>query len=202
VERFAERLAKAGAKVARSSPLLPDMATAARIYAQLLSSFFGADTPIDRYRRIQEIAAALPADDSSMAATRLRGFVIGHREWVAANRVRAGLSQRWREFFREWDVVVCPSMPTPAFPHDHTPELTRRIKIDDKECAYGDQVAWAGVATLPGLPATAVPVELTDTGLPIGVQVVGPYLQDRTTLTFAALVEREFGGFVAPPLGG
>lgn len=202
VERFAERLAKTGAKVARSSPLLPDMATAARIYAQLLASFLGADTPIDRYRRIQEVAAALPAEDSSMAATRLRGFVIGHREWVAANRVRARLSQRWREFFREWDVVVCPSMPTPAFPHDHTPELTRRIKIDDTECAYGDQVAWAGVATLPGLPATAVPVELTDTGLPIGVQVVGPYLQDRTTLTFAALVEREFGGFVSPPLGG
>jgi amidase len=203
VERFAERLAGTGAKVARSSPLLPDMATAARIYAQLLSSFFGADTPIDRYRHIQELAAALPADDSSMAATRLRGLVLGHREWVAANRVRVGLSQRWREFFREWDVVVCPSMPTPAFPHDHTPEFARHIKIDDKECAYGDQVAWAGVATLPGLPATAVPVELTDTGLPVGVQVVGPYLQDRTTLTFAALVEREFGGFVAPrTLGG
>src|SRR5215831_17884476 len=102
----------------------------------------------------------------------------------------------WRACpIREWDVVVCPSMPTPAFPHDHTPEFARRI--------YGDQVAWAGVATLPGLPATAVPVELTDTGLPVGVQVVGPYLQDRTTLTFAALVEREFGGFVAPrTLGG
>ena len=99
--------------------------------------------------------------------------------------------------------MVCPSMPTPAFPHDHTPESTRRIAIDDKDYAYGDQVVWAGVATLAGLPATAVPVEQTDTGLPVGVQVVGPYLEDRTTLAFARLVEREFGGFVPPPaLGG
>ena len=198
VERFAERLAKAGAKVARSSPLLPDLETAARVYAQLLYSFFAADMPIERYRRIQDAAAALPADDLSMAATRLRGFVLGHRECV-----RAGVSQRWREFFREWDVVVCPSMPTPAFPHDHTPESTRRIAIDDRDYAYGDQVVWAGVATLAGLPATAVPVEHTATGLPVGVQVVGPYLEDRTTLAFARLVEREFGGFVPPPaLGG
>lgn len=199
VERFAARLAGAGVRIARSSPLLPDMATAARIYTQLLSSFFAADIPIERYRRIQELAAALPADDMSLAATRLRGFALSHREWVTANRVRTGLSQRWREFFRECDVVVCPCMPTPAFPHDHTPEQsTRRIRIDDKDYAYLDQVLWAGVATLPGLPATAVPIERTDTGLPVGVQIVGPYLEDRTTLAFARLVEREFGGFVPP----
>ena len=73
------------------------MATAARVYAQLLYSFFAADMPIDRYRRIQELAAALPCRryEHSCDAT--------------ANRVRAGLSQRWREFFREWDVVVCPT---------------------------------------------------------------------------------------------
>jgi len=37
------------------------------------------------------------------------------------------------------------------------------------------------------------------TGLPIGVQIVGPHLEDRTTIAFAGLVEREFGGFVPPP---
>lgn len=202
VERFAERIARAGAKVESSSSLLPDMATAARVYAQLLNAFFGADLPMDRYRRSQELASALPTDDTSLAATRLRSLALSHRDWVAANRVRARLSQRWREFFREFDVVVCPSMPTPAFPHDHTPFPTRSIKIDDKDCPYGDQLAWPGVATLPGLPATALPLERTDTGLPVGVQVVGPYLEDRTPLAFARLVEREFGAFVPPDLRG
>jgi amidase len=202
VERFAERLARTGARVARSSPLLPDMATAARIYVQLIFAFYAADVPIERYRRVQERAAALPANDTSLAAIRLRGLVMSHREWVTANRVRAGISQRWRELFRAWDVVVCPTMPTPAFPHDHTPDQSaRRIRIDDSDHAYQDQLVWPGVATLPGLPATAVPLERTEAGLPVGVQVVGPYLEDRTTLAFARLVERELGGFVPPPLG-
>jgi amidase len=40
---------------------------------------------------------------------------------------------------------------------------------------------------------------LSPAGLPIGAQIVGPYLEDRTLLMFAALMEREFGGFVPPP---
>jgi amidase len=33
-------------------------------------------------------------------------------------------------------------------------------------------------------------------GLPVGVQIVGPWLEDRTSLKLAELIEREFGGFV------
>ena len=165
VERLAERLAKAGVKVARSSPLLPDLAVAARIYVQLLSRSCGRH-PMERYRRVQELAAALPADDTSLAATRLRAIVLSHRDWVAASRVRIGIAQHWRELFREWDVVLCPAMPTPAFPHDHTPQQSAALQIDDKEYPYEDQVVWAGVATLPGLPATAVPIDRSDRACP------------------------------------
>lgn len=199
IDSFANKLAGAGVKVARSSPLMPDLARGAHVYAQLFSSFVGADMPIDAYRQVQGIAASLPAEDASLAATRLRSLVLSHREWIAADRMRSGIQQQWRELFREWDVVVCPVMPTPAFPHDHSSGPTRRIAIDGKDYPYGDQIVWPGVATVPGLPATAVPIDRTDTGLPIGVQVVGPYLADRTTLAFARLVEREFGGFVRPP---
>jgi amidase len=50
-----------------------------------------------------------------------------------------------------------------------------------------------------GLPAAVVPVDRADSALPIGVQIIGPHLEDRTVLGFAAGIEREFGGFVAPP---
>jgi amidase len=45
-----------------------------------------------------------------------------------------------------------------------------------------------------------MPIGRSDDGLPIGMQIIGPHLEDRTTIAFAELVEREFGGFVAPPL--
>ena len=63
-----------------------------------------------------------------------------------------------------------------------------------------DQPAWPGIATLPGLPATAIPTGFAPDGLPVGVQIVGPWLEDRTPLKLADLIEREFGGFVPPPM--
>jgi amidase len=91
-------------------------------------------------------------------------------------------------------------MPTLAFPHDHSPDMrARRLDIDGVLQPYWDQMAWAGVATVAGLPATTIPVEVSEAGLPVGVQIVGPYLEDRTTLAFAAALEREFGAFAGRP---
>jgi amidase len=78
-------------------------------------------------------------------------------------------------------------------------ESVRHIAIDGVNYPYGDQFVWAGVATAPGLPATAAPIGLSPEGLPIGVQIIGPWLEDRTPLRLASLIERAFGGFVAPP---
>ena len=41
---------------------------------------------------------------------------------------------------------------------------------------------------------------LTNQGLPVGVQILGPWLEDRTPLKLAELIEREFGGFIPPPM--
>jgi amidase len=200
LEKLCERLGKAGVTVARESPLLPDFADAARLYMRLLLPVFSASWPIEQYDQVKAAAATLPPDDNTLTAERLRGAVLSHRDWLAADAVRAGLRERWRKLFLEWDVVICPTMPTPPYPHDHSmPDYARKIDIDGKEYPYQDQLVWAGVATAPGLPATAAPIDRSDTGLPIGVQIVGPYLEDRTTIAFAELIEREFGGFVPPP---
>jgi amidase len=199
LEGIAERLAKCGVNVAMTSPLLPDLALVGRIYVQLLMAVFGADLADDTYARRQSSAAQLPPDADSLADLRLRGSVISHREWVRTDRIRAGIADQWRRLFREWDVLLCPVMPTPAFAHDHGNMNARRTSIDGREVPYVDQSMWPSVATLQGLPATAMPIGRSDDGLPIGMQVIGPVLEDRTTLAFAELVEREFGGFVAPP---
>jgi len=199
IDGLADRLGKAGVKVARASPLLPDLELMARTYYSLLYSFFSADIPIAAYNHLKQVAAAIAPEANDLDAILTRGLVLEHRDWIWADRVRSGMAERWRALFREFDVVVCPVLPTPAFPHDHSDQRTRRIDIDGTPYRYNHQAVWAGVATLTGLPATAIPIARSDQGLPIGAQIIGPYLEDRTTIALAALIEREFGGFVAPP---
>jgi amidase len=201
IERLATHLGKAGVQLERGSPLLPDFAASSRLYMRMLMSFLAASFTPEGYAGAQAGAAALSPDDMSLAAERLRGITLGHRDWLFADGGRTRLRAQWRELFKSFDAVICPIMPTPAYPHDHSPDQeTRRINIDGRDFSYPDQLAWPGIATLPGLPATAIPLGLSPEGLPIGVQIVGPWLEDRTPLRLAELIEREFGGFVPPPM--
>ncbi|WP_409464643.1 amidase [Amycolatopsis sp. GA6-003] len=199
VHRVADALADAGAQVERHSPLLPDLEEAATLYTQLLFSGSVARFPVDAYEQLQTRAAGLSPADQSLDASRLRGMVLTHRDWLQLNHRRELHRHGWRQFFAEFDAVVCPVTPTPAFPHDHTPDLLAcRIDIDGVEYPFFDQLVWAGLATMPGLPATAVPAGLSPEGLPVGVQLVGPMFEDRTPLRLAALLEERIGGFQVP----
>ncbi|GAB3744827.1 amidase [Amycolatopsis oliviviridis] len=199
VNRVADALADGGARVERHSRLLPDLAEAATLYKQLLFSGSVARFPVDEYEQLQIRAAALSPDDQSLDAAGLRGMVLSHRDWIEVNNRREHHRHGWRQLFAEFDAVVCPVTPTPAFPHDHDPDLlARRIDIDGVEYPFFDQLVWAGLATMPGLPATAIPTGLSPGGLPVGVQLIGPMFEDRTPLRLAELLEQRIGGFVAP----
>ena len=200
IDTLAANLTKAGVTVERESALLPDFTVTSRLYMRILLSLLALTFAPDILAGASAAAAQLPADDMSLAAERLRGVALSHRDWLLADRGRAILKAQWRKLFGSFDAVICPVLPTPAYPHDHSPEQeARRIEIDGKDYAYPDQLAWPGIATLPGLPATAIPIGLSPEGLPIGVQIVGPMWEDRTPLKLAELIEREFGGFVPPP---
>jgi amidase len=200
IDRLAINLGKAGVKIERESRMLPDFAASSRLYMRMLLSLLAISFPPEVYAGAKSAAANLSAQDMSLQAERLRGIALSHRDWVMADGARAHLRAQWRALFKSFDAVICPVMPTPAFPHDFSPEQeTRRINIDGKDYVYPDQLAWPGIATLPGLPATAIPISLSPQGLPVGVQIVGPWLEDRTPLKLAELIEREFGGFIPPP---
>ncbi|MEC3978308.1 amidase [Amycolatopsis sp. H20-H5] len=199
VHRVADALADGGARVERHSQLLPELTEAAMIYAQLHFSGVAGSLPAEVYEQLRTRAAGLSADDHSLDAARLRGVTFSHRDWLEATNRRELHRHGWRQLFAEFDAVVCPITPTPAFPHDHNPDLLeRRIDIDGVEYPYLDQLVWAGLATMPGLPATAIPAGRSAEGLPVGVQLVGPMFEDRTPLRLAELLEQEIGGFQAP----
>ena len=201
IGRLAGRLERSGAQVARSSTLLPDLAESARLYMKLLNAARSPRLTPAALAEVQGIATTLSPDDRSLQAERARGWAMIHREWLAFDAARLRLQQQWYELFRDYDSVIYPVAAVPAFPQDHSePFDARQLDIDGKLTNYSDACfIWADPASTCGLPATAVPIERTPSGLPIGVQIIGPYLEDRTTIALAGLIEREFGGFVPPP---
>jgi amidase len=196
--RLADRLRAAGAHVATSCDALPDFAKLGRDFVMLLMPVIFARQPAERIAEMAARAAALSPDDDSLDAWRLRGGVATHREWLAADARRFQAARAFREVFESFDVVLFPPMPTPAFPQDENAN-DGTIDIDGTSYPYLDQLLYASLATPTWLPVTTVPLERTAAGLPVGAQIIGPYLEDRTTLHFAELLEAEFGGFVAPP---
>ena len=119
---------------------------------------------------------------------------------------QAQLCLAWRKFFERYDVILCPIMPTVAFPHDqsgegpgHIAQYSRTTLVDGKPVPYLNGLQWPGLITVANLPATAIPTGRFIDGMPMGLQIVGPFLEDRTPLRFAQLAEAELGGYVPPP---
>lgn len=110
------------------------------------------------------------------------------------------MRHRWDEFFRDYDLLLCPAAATAALPHDHVGERHERtVPVNGKRVPTTDQLFWAAIASAAYLPATVAPVGFTDSGLPVGVQIIGAQYRDRQCIQLARLLERDFQPFVAPP---
>jgi amidase len=150
---------------------------------------------------------ALAAGDETGYAERLgRALATPLPDWFALLDRREHLFRAWREFFKQLDILLCPVAMVVAFPHDtkgqgtHAEQLERRLLVSGEARPYFDNFAWPGIATCANLPATVIPTGRPVDGLPAGVQAIGPYLEDRTTLRFAQLVEQHrLASFTPPP---
>lgn len=171
-----------------------------RNYVQLLMAVMAATLPeAVREMAAEAVVAADPADCGE-AMLQMRGIALSHSAWLEQNEIRLRTREAWSRFFGEFDVLLCPCVHVPAFPHDHTPDMLQRsLVVNGATRPYTDLLRWAGLTVNAYLPATVVPAGLTLDGLPVGVQVVSRYLGDRTTLAVARLLERHHRAFTAPP---
>ncbi|MBD9666102.1 amidase [Variovorax sp. VRV01] len=164
VEGAGQRLAKAGASVAQASDLLPDLAEVGDTYGQIVQTV---------------LAHAEPGGRSPMRL----------RTWFDLLATRTRIRAQLRTLFMQFDAVLCPAAGCAAFEHVTEPDFEKRtLTIDGKPTRYDALAAWSGLASLGGLPATVAPVGFTAGGLPLGVQIVGPYFEDRSTLALAGLL--------------
>ena len=115
------------------------------------------------------------------------------------NTERERMRLAWRDFFEDWDILLCPQVATTAFEHDHRPIDARTLKVDGVDQPFFQQIFWSGLATASYLPSTVFPTGLSEDGLPIGLQAIGGAYADHTCIEFARLMAEELGGFVPPP---
>lgn len=199
VQQVADVLARAGATVSDSARPDIDVERMLDTYHALLWGVMGAGVPDAVHEQRRREAATLAPDDTTPRARAIRNAVQDQRTWVKQHHRRYRLRDAWSAFFEDWDILVCPMMPTTAFPHDHGETMARRILIDSREYAYFDQLNWAGLITVAHLPSTVFPTGPSQAGLPVGLQAVGREFDDFTTIDFCRLLANEIGGFAAPP---
>jgi len=183
----------------RARPAI-DTGEAWRVYVRLLRSATSDRQSDADFEKNLGIARALSPNDESYYARATRANVLSHRDWLAANEARHRMRLAWAEFFKTYDLLLCPVAGTAAFPHDqHGERHERTLVVNGKRVPVTDHLFWAGYTGASYLPSTAAPCGFTPAGLPVGVQIVGPQYGDLTCLAFARLLEREFQAFVPPP---
>jgi amidase len=200
VQAVADFLAKKKAKI--NDKARPDIDTteAQRNYITLLRAATSARLTPELVKRNEEILAAMAPDDDSYLARMTRGNLLPHRDWLKLNNRRHQMRLKWAEFFKEWDLLICPVASSAAFPHDQQGERHERlITVNNKRVPTTDQLFWAGFTGNFYLPSISAPAGFSSDGLPIGVQIVGAQYDDRQCIELARMLEQDFQGFVPPP---
>jgi amidase len=145
-------------------------------------------------------ARTLDNNDKSYVAMMTRAFGLSHSDWLKVNERRHQMALAWDNFFEDWDVLLCPTAASAAWPHDQKGERHERlISVNGKMVSTIDQRFWAGYSCNFFLPSTVAPIGLTAEGLPCGVQIITRAYADYTSLRFAELLEREYYSFTPPP---
>ncbi len=202
LQKLVDFLAGQGVRV--SDRARPDIDTAElhAVYIKLLRAATSRRLTQEIFQSHVERARGLDPSDQSYFARMMRGVTLTHRDWLTGNEERHRLRLKWAEFFRDYDLLLCPVTAGAAYPHDHDNEgerWKRMIQINGKPAPTINDLFWAGLCGLVYLPATVAPAGLTTKGLPVGVQIIGPQYGDKSCIAFAGLLERAYRGFVAPP---
>jgi amidase len=128
------------------------------------------------------------------------GLTISHKDWSTLAMRRLASRLAWQEYFKTFDAFLMPANCVPAFAHNHDRNMWGRIiESSDSTRYYAETFKWISIATLAGLPVTVIPVGKTKANLPVGIQIMGPYMEDGTSLDLAMKMENVLGCFTPPP---
>lgn len=191
-----DALRKAGVTV---DAVHPDfgLAEAHAVYSRLFDPITVVGLP-DKV--ITQLEAAAASGETNALTRMARNALARHTDWLVAHEQRERLRAKLARFFEDYDVLLCPVAITAAFAHDQAqPQFARTLMVNGERRPYHDLMGWLTFVTATYSPATVAPIGRTRAGLPVGMQIVGPYLEDLTTIDFAGRLGELVGGFEAPP---
>ena len=175
-----DRLAGAGAKIEEAHPPV-EFSHQVSVFNQLL---------------LAAVSPSLPAEIAEAVSR-------SHRKWLRADQDRAGLRQVWVRWFEDFDLLMCPVLGVAAFPHNQEGQIIDRVQdVNGGTAPHIALLGWAGLIGVVGLPSAVAPAGRTAAGLPVGVQLVAPYLRDRDAVRAARMVSEVLGGYQPPPSTG
>jgi amidase len=189
-----DALADAGAVVHETPPPV-SIAEGADSWFELVLPLIGSGLPSEVYDAFATVAP-IQGDPATTSMARLTARF---RDRGIANQRRHEHRQRWADWFDSYDAFLSPILQVPAFRHDHRDMPVRFHEVDGRETPGLDLIAWAGAIGAMLLPAAVIPAGSTPDGLPVGVQIVGPYLHDRRLLRIADVMDQVGPGFTRPP---
>jgi amidase len=202
---YAQDLRRLGVQVDEEARPDFDPRASDDLYVAMLFSTVSAGMPEEVLALTERVAMEMRAEPHSYPARIARAVRMSHHDFLLLQEEQQRFCTAWARFFDRYDLILCPIMPTVAFHHDqsgsgagHIAQYTRTIQVDGKPVPYMNGLQWPGLITVANLPATAIPTGRFIDGLPMGLQAVGPYLEDRTPLRFAQLAEQVLGGFARP----
>ncbi len=200
LQEMVTELTKAGVNLKDKKPDI-DLKQSHWLRGNLETSTLSHVQPPGYYEWAVSQAKSLKDNDQSGTARWVRAMTGYHRDWNKLNEERAIMRQKWEEYFQDIDVLLCPVARIAAHNHDHTKIGSRTIQFDNETSNYWDVVGpWNSLSLVSYLPSTVAPIGFTPSGLPVGVQIIGPYLEDYTSIQFAKLFERLNGSY-KPPKG-
>lgn len=100
--------------------------------------------------------------------------------YLRAQKIRTLIKQDFDEAFKSVDVMLTPTTPTPAFAVDEKPTDPVTMYLND---------IFTVTANMAGLPGISIPAGLSDDGLPLGLQLLGPKLSEAMLFRTAEVIE-------------
>jgi len=141
-----------------------------------------------------------PAISPSWPEDRAEAISGSHLRWLRNDETRAAFRRAWAEWFERYDVLLAPVAAIPAYEHDQEGEVfEREVTVDGEARSLVEVTQWVMPFSVLGLPSAVLPIGRNAAGLPLGMQVVAPYLQDRRAMRVAALASEVVGGYEVPP---